>query len=549
MVLVTMSEVLRFAMPPGASVLAGAGGLGNTVTWARQLRARPAALGRVEQGELWLLSAVALQLMGDVRSVARLIRDMAQSGVVAFATPEPVGDEACAAADESNVPLVLLPPEAPLADVERSVVSFLVDRDRAITQRVQEVYERLLATLVEDRGPELLAQIVNEVTARSVYLLDEHFQPNVQVGGDRFSAEAIGEVRRRYWEGNLGNITERLVTSRPGAGPPLGVILRPLTLRGAVEGYLALVGPVDDVGDFDHQVSDRAASVLAIELAKQSALVEARLRVQGDFLHELLDNPSASADQLAFQAQRLGYDLERDHLVFVLRLRAAAETHNGLTQRHYERFVDTARRRLAQMNLGTLLRERDGAVQVVMPCPAEVSSRDVEGALAWVDGLRGQLEASLAPDQVPLAAGIGRSPDTTMTHYSAVREAVRAAEIAASMPGGPTTLHFARLGALRLIFHLADNPELRAFQRDALGPLEASDVSRRSEFVRTLDAFLRAGGNHMRAARDLHVHRNTLIYRLERIQELLGGADLEDPETRLNLQLALKIRSALGGSA
>ena len=44
------------------------------------------------------------------------------------------------------------------------------------------------------------------------------------------------------------------------------------------------------------------------------------------------------------------------------------------------------------------------------------------------------------------------------------------------------------------------------------------------------------------------IHRNTLIYRLERIQELLGGVDLEDPETRLNLQLALKIRGALGSS-
>ncbi len=56
-----------------------------------------------------------------------------------------------------------------------------------------------------------------------------------------------------------------------------------------------------------------------------------------------------------------------------------------------------------------------------------------------------------------------------------------------------------------------------------LGPLEAYDRARRAEFVQTLDAFLRAGGNHMRAARHLHVHRNTLIYRLERIQELLGG--------------------------
>jgi purine catabolism regulator len=131
-----------------------------------------------------------------------------------------------------------------------------------------------------------------------------------------------------------------------------------------------------------------------------------------------------------------------------------------------------------------------------------------------------------------------------------MREATRAADIAASLPpDAASAQHFARLGALRLIFHLADNPELRAFQRDILGPLEASDATRRSEFVRTLDAFLRAGGNHMRAARDLNVHRNTLIYRLERIQELLGGLNLEDPEARLNLQLALKIRAALGGSA
>jgi purine catabolism regulator len=332
---------------------------------------------------------------------------------------------------------------------------------------------------------------------------------------------------------------------------PLGVALRPLTLRGAVEGYLGLVGRADDLGDFDQQVAGRAASVLAIELAKQSAVVEARLRVQGDFLEELLDNPTASFDQLSQQAARLGYDLHRQHLVFVLRPRPAASdgAQGTASPRQYQRFVDVARRRLASADLGTLLREYEGSVQVVMPAPGELDNPDLGRIVDWVDDLRAELEASLAPEPVPIAAGIGRSPDELTTHYTAVREAARAAEIAASMPGGPTTLHFARLGALRLIFHLTGNPELLAFQRDAIGPLEASDRSRRSEFVRTLDAFLRAGGNHMRASRDLHVHRNTLIYRLERIQELLGGADLEDPETRLNLQLALKIRSALGGSA
>jgi purine catabolism regulator len=234
--------------------------------------------------------------------------------------------------------------------------------------------------------------------------------------------------------------------------------------------------------------------------------------------------------------------------VFVLRPREV--TTNGSTpSRANQRFVDVARRRLVQTDAATLLRERDGSMHVLMPCPPEVDAHDPDSAIEWVERLRAGLEAALAPETVPIVAGIGRMPGPESTYHTALREAMRTVDIAASMAADVSpSLHFARLGALRLIFHLADNPELRAFQRDVLGPLEVSDSSRRSEFVRTLDAFLRAGGNHMRAARDLNVHRNTLIYRLERIQELLGDADLEDPEMRLNLQLALKIRAALGGN-
>jgi sugar diacid utilization regulator len=478
-----------------------------------------------------------------------MIRDMGQAGVVAFLTPQPLGREAYAEADEANTPVLRVPTDSSLTEIEKSVVGVLVDRDRAIGQRVQEVYERLLSTLVEDRGLELISSIVAEVTGKAVYLLDEHFQPTVQTGGGERTAESLADVRRRHWEGLLGNVSERPIVVRSGNSEPTAVALRPLTLRGAVEGYLALLGAPDDFVDFDHQVADRAASVLAIELAKQSAVVEARLRLQGDFLTDLLDNPAPPEDALLERAKRLGYDLSRPHLVFVLRPRED-ESANGTASRGQQRFVDATRRRLVLADVTTLLRERDGSVQVLMPCPPELEPTDADAALSWVERLRTSLEESLAPDAVAVVAGVGRTPGPETTAYAAMREATRAADIAASMAAdSPAALHFARLGALRLIFHLADNPELRAFQRDVLGPLENSDAARRSEFVRTLDAFLRAGGNHMRAARDLNVHRNTLIYRLERIQELLGGVNLEDPEMRLNMQLALKIRAALGGSA
>jgi len=354
-------------------------------------------------------------------------------------------------------------------------------------------------------------------------------------------------VRRRHWEGLLGNVSERPIAVRSD-DRSLAVALRPLTLRGAVEGYLAIIGEPDDFADFDYHIADRAASVLAIELAKQSAVVEARLRVQGDFLSDLLDSSTPPDEQLLDRTRRLGYELSKPHLVFVLRPRET-ERNGQAPSRTYQRFVDVARRRLVMADAATLLRERDGSIQVLMPCPAELDPHDTDATVEWIERLRASLEVALAPDTVPVVAGVGRVPGPQATYNTALREAMRTADIVISMASHATcSLHFTRLGALRLIFHLADNPELRAFQRDVLGPLETSDTARRSEFVRTLEAFLRAGGNHMRAARDLNVHRNTLIYRLERIQELLGGADLEDPEMRLNLQLALKIRAALGGN-
>src|SRR5205085_8997774 len=132
-----------------------------------------------------------------------------------------------------NTPLLRVPADTSLTQIEKAIVSMLVDRDRAIGQRVQEVYDRLLATLVEDRGLELIADIVAEVTGKAVYLLDEHFQPTLQTGGGDRAADALADVRRRHWEGLLGNVSERLIVVRSlsTAGQPTAVALRPLTLR------------------------------------------------------------------------------------------------------------------------------------------------------------------------------------------------------------------------------------------------------------------------------------------------------------------------------
>ena len=65
--------------------------------------------------------------------------------------------------------------------------------------------------------------------------------------------------------------------------------------------------------------------------------------------------------------------------------------------------------------------------------------------------------------------------------------------------------------------------------------------------IRTLEAYFERHGNLKKTANALYIHRNTLLYRLERIQDITG-LDLNNPETRLALQLTLRIHKMLGNN-
>ncbi len=84
---------------------------------------------------------------------------------------------------------------------------------------------------------------------------------------------------------------------------------------------------------------------------------------------------------------------------------------------------------------------------------------------------------------------------------------------------------------------LSRSPDLAPFGQ-LVRPLADHDRERRSDLVRTLKTYFAAGANASEAADRLFLHRNSMLYRLERIQKLTG-LDLKDPRARFALQLGL----------
>jgi hypothetical protein len=156
---------------------------------------------------------------------------------------------------------------------------------------------------------------------------------------------------------------------------------------------------------------------------------------------------------------------------------------------------------------------------------------------------RGEEIAAAAKD---LVAGLGPAGErgAVAASWALARSALRAAETGAVLAEGLVVADD-QLVTL-LLLERRDIVERIAERR--LAPLRALTPKARARMEETALAYVRHGGNAAAMARALHVHAQTARYRVARLRELLGEA-LDDPDARLELELALRARRLVAGSA
>ncbi|WP_019068666.1 PucR family transcriptional regulator [Streptomyces hokutonensis] len=130
------------------------------------------------------------------------------------------------------------------------------------------------------------------------------------------------------------------------------------------------------------------------------------------------------------------------------------------------------------------------------------------------------------------AAGIGR-PRTGLTDLAtAWQEATAAARTALAEPRFAPVADWSRIGPYRLLTSLPPD----SAHDPAVGPLLSPA---HHELARTAEVYLDRAGQAGRTAAELGIHRQTLYYRLSRVEQLTG-LDLDDGEDRLLLHMVLK---------
>jgi sugar diacid utilization regulator len=314
-----------------------------------------------------------------------------------------------------------------------------------------------------------------------------------------------------------------------------------------VAGHL-LLSAEQDLGPIDRALVDIAVTGVALEFAKIRSTLEVEERLRGEATADLLAGTYPSETAISARAARLGHDLGRPHDLLVIDVAAtpgpgqpddASDPRAVASAPDQERqWVALVREVLGARAPRSLTAVHAGSIVVLAAAPAR-GERDPR---QLATDLRSTLESVAGPGTVTVAlGGTCDRPDAYAPAFAAAR---RALDVMLKLGRRGTVIGSRELGPYGLLLQASSLDDLETFARGTLAPLIEHDRAHRAELTKTLRVYLEEDRVQRRAAARCYIHVNTIVYRINRIEQLLDRS-LDDPSTVFDLTLALRVLDVL----
>ena len=358
---------------------------------------------------------------------------------------------------------------------------------------------------------------------------------------------AAQDVRDFVVHPRLGEVLSAASRARralrlPGTGSAATVIVAPVLVGDDVPAHLLTLDTGGEGAGEDTSLllTEHAATICGVILSRERVVATAASRVRDDLVEGLLSGRGQDLAETGRWARHLGYDPGRRHHVLSVAFgapRAGAVPGLDLLRRA----AATAESFLTTRAPDAIISVRDTEVAVVLPEHGQdgAAPRAVRLGTLCADRLD-----ELFPE-VSVTVGIGGPCDGPEQIRHSYAQARRTVETVRRMGRAGRVVAFGDLGIHRLLLQVPDLAELRGFADEVLGSLSADPTGQSQVYVETLACYFRENGSPQRAARVLHVHANTVSYRVHRVEEITG-LDLGSYRDRLVAQVALEILDAVG---
>ena len=524
----TVEDVLELDALRGAEVIAGHDGLGRSINSVTVLDAPDAALWLRGQ-ELALTSTFPLvkRRSGLKSLVEELVsRNVAGLGVKLHRYMTELPPAIIARADELAFPIIVVPDHVAWIEIINPIFSRVLETDAQKLIRSEEIRGQFTGRLFSGASLENLVGLLHSMLGLPVMMLSPSDAQCICLPGDTDLAQAALALLR----------APGMPTEQVGLGH--GVLRR----RG--DGYSVVYLPIDHVADpnaciaaieTDAPIKEaglyclvHARDAISISLLQRRANNSIAREKHNEFVQTLVDSTlSATARQAHIaRGREKGLPLHDRYFAAVIKFHELDEPAFRAISSHFHALLESDHLLTCNLDNSRFL--------LLIPETGETGFAE-DGGIACVQRY---IEAAIVgqPQRtwnagISQAMGLARIDRSFEQADYALRHSLKSGQRCQAKQHDETGLY-------RLLAHPALQADAQRFMSDWLEPLLSYDRKRKSRLVETLRVFLDNNGNHRETARRMHVHHNTVRYRIAQVYALTRR-NILSPKLRLQYQLAL----------
>lgn len=443
-----------------------------------------------------------------------------------------IPDEVLRTAEARHFPIIEIPWKLRFADITQTILEALNDHRQKELEQSEKVQQQLLNLILHGGNLAGIAQLLYEKTKKPALIVDQ----NGIVRGTSHGADNLIERWNRHTAVHPGSES---ITHIENARDIRGMLTASVRSAASTQGLVLLEGQ-ENLSSQRTVLLQHAATAAGLWFLRENAVEETQSRLYGDFVWELATEESnESWDLIRSRARSLQIDLDAPYVCLLGKIENETTASDDNSQSPLpQKMMQQINGLKESLNANIVATSRQETLLVFLETSPQSA---LESAHSFLQQLQERFTRRSLRTRV--SWGIGENHAGVRAFHKSFQSARTALDIGSKQnpPGHHTCYADTRI--YRALLNLGDHEEMRHMARDVIGSLIRYRRDKDIDLIETFNAYLRYKENVSQTARSLHLHRQSLVYRLQKI-ESLTECSLDDPDDVFLIDLCIKLWTA-----
>lgn len=557
--LLTVRELFNIKAIDGIKIVAGENGIDNEISIVNIIE-NPDAFDWLSPNELLLSTGYIFKDNEELQN--RIIKELSEINCAGLIIkmkryfdklPQNMIDQA----NKYGLPLIELPFEYTLSRVISIINEKASGRYDLLNRKTLDMHNLFFRITLEGGGIEKISSMLSETINNPIIFVDrdwnllhytEHIDNKVPLeycldlvkNRQVFKQDFIDSIPQ-----NISEIKKSIKRIYYLEGMEIKCRILPVAVANYIYGYIVVWQTVRELTEFDYIILEQASTNMALERIKAKEIEDVKLKIRQDFFDDLLTGKITSSETIQTLSELHGLNSQYKYHCIVINIDSDELNHyEDIVARRVKlesisrKCVDLIYDNSSKADGEVTCFFRNNRIIVLIGQNENRPPISINEAKLYANEIYKVLEKQI--NNTIFLIGIGRQYETIHSLYKSFSEANESIRLMQKFDDKGGISHFEDHSVYHFLDSNIKDMELEDFFMKRLGKVYEHDQLHGTSYIITLENYFLNNLNISETAKAMFLHRNTLIYRIEKVKEILNS-DLKNSEELLQIQLALKI--------